>query len=214
MSDVPPGTPPPPPGGGSVPPPPPPGGGTPPGGGGYPPPGGPPGGGYGAPTGGYGAPTGAGGPAGTGRLAEWGERAIGFLIDWGIGVGLIVIGWILFIIISQISSILGFLVGLIVWLPGAVWLFYMGYLNGQTGQSVGKRLTGLVVVGEESGQLIGGGMGVVRYLAHFVDSLICYIGWLFPLWDAKKQTIADKLVKTVVVTGGPKQQFGPDIFKP
>lgn len=215
MSDVPPGTPPPPPGGGSAPPPPPPtGGGVPPGGGGYSPPGGPPGGGYGAPTGGYGAPAGAGGPAGTGRLAEWGERAIGFLIDWGIGVGLIVVGYLIAVIIGQISSVLGFLLALVVWAAGTVWFFYMGYLNGATGQSVGKRLTGLVVVSEESGQLIGGGMGVVRHLAHFVDSIICYIGWLFPLWDAKKQTIADKLVKTVVVTGGPKQQLGPDIFKP
>jgi uncharacterized RDD family membrane protein YckC len=32
-----------------------------------------------------------------------------------------------------------------------------------------------------------------------VDAIICYIGFLFPLWDSKKQTIADKIVKSVVV---------------
>jgi uncharacterized RDD family membrane protein YckC len=39
-----------------------------------------------------------------------------------------------------------------------------------------------------------------------VDGIICYIGWLFPLWDAKKQTLADKIMGTVVVTA-PKQGF-------
>jgi hypothetical protein len=41
-------------------------------------------------------------------------------------------------------------------------------------------------------------MAFVRDLAHIVDSLACYLGWLWPLWDAKRQTFADKLVKTVV----------------
>ncbi len=56
-------------------------------------------------------------------------------------------------------------------------------------------------------------MGVVRTIAHIVDSIICYIGWLFPLWDAQRQTLADKIVKTVVLTGQPKETFGPELFK-
>ena len=119
-------------------------------------------------------------------------------------MGLIVLGYLIAVIIGQISSALGFLLGLVVWAAGTAWFFYMGYLNGATGQSVGKRLTGLVVVSEESGQLIGGGMGVVRYLAHFVDSIICYIGWLFPLWDAKRQTLADKIMTTVCLPLNPQ----------
>ena len=39
----------------------------------------------------------------------------------------------------------------------------------------------------------------MRCLAHFVDSIACYVGWLWPLWDAKKQTFADKIMGTVVV---------------
>jgi hypothetical protein len=57
-------------------------------------------------------------------------------------------------------------------------------------------------------------MGVVRHFAHIIDSLICYIGWLFPLWDAQRQTIADKLVKTLVVANQPKLSFSVDLFKP
>ncbi|MFY1689270.1 RDD family protein [Plantactinospora sp. WMMB782] len=73
------------------------------------------------------------------------------------------------------------------------------YLAGKTGQSWGKKALGIQLVGEASGQPIGVGMAFLRELAHFVDGIICYIGYLWPLWDAKKQTLGDKIVKTLVV---------------
>ena len=45
-------------------------------------------------------------------------------------------------------------------------------------------------------------MAFVRDLAHIVDSVICYIGYLFPLWDARRQTFADKIMSTVVLSEG------------
>ena len=42
-------------------------------------------------------------------------------------------------------------------------------------------------------------MSFVRQLAHVFDSLVCYLGWLWPLWDPKNQTLADKVMSTVVV---------------
>jgi RDD family len=42
-------------------------------------------------------------------------------------------------------------------------------------------------------------LSLVRQIAHYVDQLICYIGYLFPLWDDKRQTIADRLMSTVCV---------------
>ena len=42
-------------------------------------------------------------------------------------------------------------------------------------------------------------MAFVRNLCHIIDGAICYIGFLFPLWDAKRQTFADKILATVVV---------------
>ncbi|MBF9133531.1 RDD family protein [Plantactinospora sp. S1510] len=74
------------------------------------------------------------------------------------------------------------------------------YLAGKTGQSWGKKALGISLVNEATNQPIGAGKAFLRELAHFVDGIICYIGYLFPLWDAKKQTIADKIVKTVVVS--------------
>jgi uncharacterized RDD family membrane protein YckC len=73
------------------------------------------------------------------------------------------------------------------------------YLSGKTGQSWGRKAVGISLVSEQTGQPIGPLMAFVRDLAHIVDSLICMIGYLFPLWDAKRQTIADKIMKTVVV---------------
>jgi uncharacterized RDD family membrane protein YckC len=32
-----------------------------------------------------------------------------------------------------------------------------------------------------------------------VDAFICYIGFLWPLWDTKRQTLADKIMQTVVI---------------
>ena len=147
-------------------------------------------------------------------LAEWSQRAIGLLLDIACIFAVVIAGVIVAAIVGAVSSTLGFLVSTIVYLVAVAAGFYIGFLNGATGQSPGKRLTGLKVISEETGQVIGGGMGIVRHIAHFVDSLVCYAGWLFPLWDPKKQTIADKIVKTVVVTGAPKKPFGPDIFKP
>jgi uncharacterized RDD family membrane protein YckC len=73
------------------------------------------------------------------------------------------------------------------------------YQAGKTGQSWGKKALGIRLVGEQTGQPIGAGLAFGRDIAHFVDAIICYIGFLFPLWDAKKQTLADKIVKTLVV---------------
>ena len=44
------------------------------------------------------------------------------------------------------------------------------------------------VISEKTEEPIGFGRSIVRQLAHVVDSIICYIGYLWPLWDAKRQT--------------------------
>ncbi len=87
------------------------------------------------------------------------------------------------------------------WLASVVGLFYLiwnyGYRQGTTGSSIGKSVMKFKVVSEVTGQPIGFGMSVVRFLAHFVDAIICFIGFLFPLWDSKRQTLADKIMTTV-----------------
>ncbi len=98
---------------------------------------------------------------------------------------------------SQPSAI-GTLVQLLAYLVVLVYVLWNnGYRQGTTGSSIGKSVMKFKVVSETTGQPIGFGMSVVRQLAHFVDAIICYVGFLFPLWDSKRQTLADKIMTTV-----------------
>jgi len=189
--------PPPPPGYGQQPPPPPPNYGQPPPNYGSPPPT------YGQP-----GPAGYGQPAVPGGLAEWPQRALGAIVDWAFAVVIVIVAVIVGAIFGAISSVLGLLVSLLLYIVAFGYLMLQMVKQGNTGQTIGKKIIGLKVISEATGQPIGPGMSIARYFAHIVDSIICYIGWLFPLWDAKKQTIADKLLGTVVITV-PKQPFNP-----
>ncbi|MGH3543716.1 MAG: RDD family protein [Mycobacterium sp.] len=98
-------------------------------------------------------------------------------------------------------------VALLVGLAYLVWNY--GYRQGITGSSIGKTVMQFKVVGENTGQPIGFGMSVVRQIAHLVDAIICYIGYLFPLWDAKRQTLADKIMSTVCLPIQPAPPGAP-----
>ena len=74
-----------------------------------------------------------------------------------------------------------------------------GIKQGQTGQSIGKGIVGIKVVRLADGQVLGAGMGTLRWLLMEVLGNICFLDFLWPLWDEKSQTFADKVCKTVVV---------------
>jgi uncharacterized RDD family membrane protein YckC len=128
-----------------------------------------------------------GAPAG-GDYADWPKRALSGLIDW-FGPGLVA-G-----LVYQGSRGLG----TILWLAALAWALYNAYLGGQTGQSYGKKIAGTRLISEATGAPPGGGLGIGRHFVHIVDGIPCYVGFLWPLWDSKRQTFADKILKTVVV---------------
>ncbi len=93
-------------------------------------------------------------------------------------------------------------------LVGLVYLVWnYGYRQGITGSSIGKSVLKFKVVSENTGQPVGFGMSVLRQITHVVDAIPFYIGYLFPLWTAKRQTLADKIMATVCL---PLQQTAPD----
>ncbi len=131
---------------------------------------------------------------GAGAIVDWPKRALGGLIDYvAPGIVFSVVGSV---ISNSVSSTLGSTLNFVL---VAAWWVYLGYLSGTYGITPGRAVAKTKLISEESGQLIGVGQGILRQLAHVLDSLACYIGWLFPLWDAKRQTFADKIVKTVVI---------------
>lgn len=71
--------------------------------------------------------------------------------------------------------------------------------QGHTGQTRGKRLLGLTLVRVRDGTPPGPARSVGRYLAHALDLAPLGLGLLWPLWDRRRQTLADKVAATVVV---------------
>lgn len=132
------------------------------------------------------------------NYANWGQRALGWLVDFGPAVLIYLVLAIVGVAThwNFIFSLLSFvaLVGWIVWCVFNRWI-----QQGNTGQSMGKRVAKIKLIREDNGQPVGAGMAFLRDLAHFVDNVLCYVGWLWPLWDDKSQTLSDKIVGTVVV---------------
>jgi uncharacterized RDD family membrane protein YckC len=108
---------------------------------------------------------------------------------------------------STQPSGVGLTIAVIAWLLTLAYVVWnYGYRQGTTGSSIGKSIMKFKVVSEKTWQPIGFGLSIVRQIAHVVDGIICYIGYLFPLWDAKRQTLADKIMTTVCVPINPQQQ--------
>ena len=148
-----------------------------------PPPPPPPPGGYGGGPGGY------AGASGT-STAEIGPRVIAALIDLvAIPIGISIVGNIL----GRVSGILGLLFVLVQ--IGYLW-FYLPYMVGTTGQSIGKKSQNLKTVSSDTWQPLGFGMAWVRY---FINGIVCGLGWLLPFVDAQKQTLGDKVAKGITV---------------
>ena len=66
-----------------------------------------------------------------------------------------------------------------------------------TGWSLGRALMGIAVV-RRDGTAVGPWRLLVRDIAHLLDTLALFVGWLWPLWDGRGRTFADLLVRTEV----------------
>ena len=122
--------------------------------------------------------------------ANWGQRVAAYLIDYLPIIVLELIG----VIVHNVAFSLLVLLASIGW-----WIYNRCIQAGRTGQSLGKKTLRLRLLSEKTGEPIGAGMAFARDICHILDSLACYIGWLFPIWDAKRQTFADKIVRTIVI---------------
>ncbi|MGN6797301.1 MAG: RDD family protein [Gaiellaceae bacterium] len=76
---------------------------------------------------------------------------------------------------------------------------YYTYFHGRTGQTPGDAALGIRVVDIDSGQVIGYGRAFGRALVSIVSGLVVGIGYLWMLWDPRKQTWHDKAVSSLPV---------------
>jgi uncharacterized RDD family membrane protein YckC len=95
--------------------------------------------------------------------------------------------------------------------PAAIFVFYLfvlivaaayyAYFWGTSGSTLGMRLFKLRVVDANSGQPIGIGRAVVRYIGLIVAAFPCWIGLIWAGFDPRAQGWHDKIASTVVLQG-------------
>ncbi|MFI5526399.1 RDD family protein [Streptomyces platensis] len=174
--------------------------------------------GYGPPQAmpGPGYPQQSGMPVGPGAYASWGSRFGAFLIDFLVAGLVPLIAVFVAIALEQslqgclgdsacqasrekvrVPIIIGLLVIALLW---AVVAQIVILVKEGKGASPGKKAMKIRLIREENGQPLGFGRALLRRICHALDSAPCSIGYLWPAWDAKGQTFADKVMRTVVVS--------------
>ncbi|TGN81217.1 RDD family protein [Streptomyces bauhiniae] len=125
--------------------------------------------------------------------ANWGQRFLSRLID----TILYMVVYLPLVLIGAKAEIPALsLVGVLLMIA---FVIYQIVQEGRTGQTIGKKIVGTRTLKEDTGQPLGGGMAFVRQLAHMLDSLPCYLGYLWPAWDSKRQTFSDKVCGSIVI---------------
>lgn len=147
-------------------------------------------------------------------LAHWGKRVGAYVIDQLMTTVPIGLGALIMTSTLETTGY-NYYTGEAITEPNGAGLaaMFLGYLaalgiaiwnrwirQGKTGRSVGKQVLGITLVAELTGQPIGAGKAFLRDLCHVVDGFF-YLGYLWPLWDAKRQTFSDKILGTVVLDG-------------
>jgi len=140
--------------------------------------------------------TGAGEP-----LAAWSARAGAFAVDVLFGLGALIAAGLL----ALSTRPQGWLWWLCVVMAAAALLGIAAnryVLPVTRGFSQGRSMFGIAVVGRD-GATVGARVLVLRDVAHLLDTVPLFFGWLWPLVDPRGRTFADLLARTEVrpVTG-------------
>jgi uncharacterized RDD family membrane protein YckC len=142
------------------------------------------------------------------QYASPGKRLVAVLLDGLIGIAVIIPGIILILIgagiagsggrdeeaVGVIFVLLGYaLLGI----AGLALFLYQCYRLGRDGATLGKQWMGIKVL-DASNQPLGFGKAFLRELVKSVVGNVCFILLAWPLWDAEKQGLYDKLFGTHV----------------
>ena len=141
--------------------------------------------------------------ANVGAFASYGSRFWGYFLDsliLGLGLGVVfaIVAFVAGSLANDAPAIAGILL-FISWLAiivGSFWYFVHYWTR--TGQTPGQKIAGVRVV-RLDGQPMTVGSSILRVLGYSINGSILALGWLWPLWDDKKQGWHDKMAGTVVV---------------
>ena len=140
--------------------------------------------------------------------ATWGRRVLSTLVDNipGYVAGGVLLASYVPLYVGLLRGDLGarphwvlLVVGIVLYLAAFGWQVYNRWIvAGRTGQSAGKRVMKTWLVSARDGRPVGPLNAFLRDLLHTLDGM-SYVGYLWPLWDARRQTFADMVLETVVV---------------
>lgn len=130
------------------------------------------------------------------QKAGWGARAGAFGVDVLVPVGVLATlmlvawsaplrGWLWWLTVSAAG---------LVFLAAAINRWVLPSLRGTT---LGRSLFGITIV-TRTGARVGPWRLLLRDIAHLLDTVPVFVGWLWPLWDSRGRTFADFLTRTEV----------------
>jgi uncharacterized RDD family membrane protein YckC len=146
--------------------------------------------------------------------ATFGDRAVATLWDAVYGLppfALMMLGAVVMVGGGALSSSNELEAGAVVMILGAVivlaatvwslWRLIANYMldQGRTGYTYGKRKVGIRCVLAVDGQAPGAGVTFGKYVIHALINQCFYIDYLWCAWDEKRQTLADKMLNTLVI---------------
>ncbi len=131
-------------------------------------------------------------------FAAWGTRVGAYLIDWLVAV-------VPAAILAGIGALmgdggLGTLLSLLASVAAlAIVIWNQGVREGQTGQSIGKGVLDIETI-EEGGGYLGAGQGVLRVILMGLLGSLCFLNYLWPLFDDQNRCWHDMIINSRVVT--------------
>ena len=144
------------------------------------------------------------GPAPGVRYAGNGARFLAWIVD-GFIVGIVVtifyaIGFGVLAAGASADSSAGAGIGLIVMLIGViVGVAYLPFFWARSGQTIGMKMLRLRLVRAMDGGPLSGGQAVLRLIGYWISAAVFYLGFIWILFDSKRQGWHDKIASTVMI---------------
>lgn len=126
------------------------------------------------------------------KLAEFGPRILAFFID------AIIVGVVASIISQLIASVAGAAIGSLVRL--VIFIAYGAYMESSEKQGTFGKIIMKIKVTDEAGKRLDLNKALLRNVGKVISGAIIGIGYLIAFFDAKRQTLHDKIANTLVVS--------------
>lgn len=146
----------------------------------------------------------------TGTYASWISRVLAYLVDGLIaGIPAMVLAFIATFVggssdatdsaVFTGAGVSILVLAAVVSLAISIWNY--GFKQGTTGQTVGKGVMDITVVTDD-GQYLGVGMSILRTILMSVLGSLCFLNYLWPLFDDRNRAWHDMIVNSLVLDAG------------